>query len=123
MVVGAMKKAPQKDDNKLAKKRSTEAAKEALQSRTRFVDDGLKLFDLNMFSDRWEVPWGGWKVALGTGAWSFSFIFTAAVIVPLLSLSQGYDPKTFTTDQKIGYLLLIQVSYCSTVLRTNVAHH
>jgi hypothetical protein len=44
----------------------------------------LRLLDLDTVRRRWDVPWGGWRVLLGIGGWSLSFVLTAAVVFPIL---------------------------------------
>lgn len=70
----------------------------------------LRLLDLDTVRQRWDVPWGGWRVFLGIGGWSFSFVFTAAVLFPVLCIVNGYDPRDFNPSEKSEYILLIQAA-------------
>ena len=79
---------------------------EADEKREGFA--ALRLFDLDTVRQRWDVPWGGWRVFLGIGGWSLSFVLTAAVIFPVFLVVNGYDPRAFNPSEKSEYLLLIQ---------------
>ena len=52
------------------------------------VDDdsiaSLRFFDLDTVRQRWDVPWGGWRVFFGLSGWTASFVLTAGVVAPVL---------------------------------------
>ena len=70
----------------------------------------LRFFDLDTVRERWDVPWGGWRVFFGLAGWSASFVLTAAVVAPVLLALNGVDPRTFDPSQKTEYLLAIQAA-------------
>ena len=69
----------------------------------------LRFFDLDTVRERWDVPWGGWRVFFGLAGWSASFVLTA-VVAPVLLALNGVDPRTFDPSQKTEYLLAIQAA-------------
>ena len=69
----------------------------------------LRLLDLDTVRERWDVPWGGWRVFFGIGGWSASFVLTAALIFPLLLLANGVDPRDFDANQQSKYLVEVQL--------------
>ena len=69
----------------------------------------LRLLDLDTVRQRWDVPWGGWRVFFGIGGWSASFVLTAALIFPLLLLANGVDPRDFDANQQSKYLVEVQL--------------
>ena len=59
-------------------------------------EDGLgslRLLDLDTVRERWDVPWGGWRVFFGIGGWSASFVLTAALVFPLCLLYTSPSPR------------------------------
>ena len=68
----------------------------------------LRLFDLDTVRERWDVPWGGWRVFLGMSGWGVSFVLSAAVFFPLLLVANGVDPRAFDASEQSKYLLSIQ---------------
>ena len=70
----------------------------------------LRFFDLDTVRERWEVPWGGWRVFFGLSGWTASFVLTAGVVAPVLLALNGVDPRTFDPSQKTEYLLAIQAA-------------
>ena len=68
----------------------------------------LRLFDLDTVRERWDVPWGGWRVFLGMSGWGVSFVLSAAVVFPLLLVANGVDPRAFDASEQSKYLLSIQ---------------
>lgn len=76
------------------------------------IDDiaELRFFDLDTVRERWDVPWGGWRVFFGLAGWSASFVLTAGVVAPVLLALNGVDPRTFDPSQKTEYLLAIQAA-------------
>ena len=78
------------------------------------VDDdsiaSLRFFDLDTVRQRWDVPWGGWRVFFGLSGWTASFVLTAGVVAPVLLALNGLDPRAFTPTEKTQYLLAIQAA-------------
>ena len=75
-------------------------------------EDGLgslRLLDLDTVRERWDVPWGGWRVFFGIGGWSASFVLTAALVFPLLLVANGVDPRDFDANQQSKYLVEVQL--------------
>ena len=75
-------------------------------------EDGLgslRLLDLDTVRERWDVPWGGWRVFFGIGGWSASFVLTAALVFPLLLIANGVDPRDFDANQQSKYLVEVQL--------------
>ena len=69
----------------------------------------LRLLDLDTVRERWDVPWGGWRVFFGIGGWSASFVLTAALVFPLLLVANGVDPRDFDANQQSKYLVEVQL--------------
>ena len=69
----------------------------------------LRLLDLDTVRQRWDVPWGGWRVFLGMSGWTASFVLTAALVLPLLLIVNGVDPRAFDADQQSKYLVEVQL--------------
>ena len=69
-----------------------------------------RVFDLDTVRARWDVPWGAWRVFGGLVGWGASFVFTAAVIFPVLLVSNGVDPRAFDASEKAEYLLAVQAT-------------
>jgi hypothetical protein len=69
----------------------------------------LRLLDLDTVRERWDVPWGGWRVFFGIGGWSASFVLTAALVFPLLLIANGVDPRDFDANQQSKYLVEVQL--------------
>jgi len=71
-------------------------------------------FDLEAFSERWEVPWGPWTTVFGMSLWFLSFIVVGVAFVPAAGEKLGYgDPSQFAAmDQaaKANFTLLNQVA-------------
>ena len=66
---------------------SKKAASTPTPSKPDVDDDSiasLRFFDLDTVRQRWDVPWGGWRVFFGLSGWTASFVLTAGVVAPVL---------------------------------------
>jgi len=69
----------------------------------------LRLLDLDTVREKWDVPWGGWRVFLGMSGWTASFVLTAALVFPALLIANGVDPRQFDSNEQSKYLVAVQL--------------
>ena len=67
-----------------------------------------RLLELAPYLVRWEVPWGAPTVALGLGGWAASFLFSGAILAPLLAGLCGVNVRELAGTQQTEYVAALQ---------------
>lgn len=75
-------------------------------------DDGLgwQWFNLQLYAEKWNVPWNGWTVVGVMALWALSFVTVGFFLVPGAYKYAGIELSTLGPDGRAGFTLISQVS-------------